>query len=73
MTYGSMVNMVVAYSVMVTPVDDIRVVGQVDSCLYCNCIPWMTYGSLVRWIVAYSVMVTPMGDIWVNGQHGCCL
>ncbi|CAI9263604.1 unnamed protein product [Lactuca saligna] len=70
MIYGSLVNMVVAYGVMVLPIDNIWVVRQHGVCLSC---PWMTYGSLVNMVLAYGVMVLCMDDIWVIDQHGICL
>ncbi|CAI9302957.1 unnamed protein product [Lactuca saligna] len=51
--------MVVEYGVMGTPMDDIWVIGQNGSRVWCH--------------VAYGVMVTPKDDIWVSGQHGSCL
>ncbi|CAI9303174.1 unnamed protein product [Lactuca saligna] len=70
MKYGSLVNMVIAYGVMVSPMDEIRIIGQHGSRLWC---PWRTYGSLVNMVVASGVMVSPMDEIRVIGQHGSCL
>ncbi|CAI9285092.1 unnamed protein product [Lactuca saligna] len=75
-TYGSLVNMVVAYDVMVSPMDEtqllmvsmdeIRVIRQHGSRLWCSC---RIYGSLVNMVVAYGVLVSPMDEIRVIGQH----
>ncbi|CAI9303173.1 unnamed protein product [Lactuca saligna] len=62
--------MVIAYGVMVSPMDEIRIIGQHGSRLWC---PWRTYGSLVSMVVASGVMVSPMDEIRVIGQHGSCL
>nr|KAJ0222440.1 hypothetical protein LSAT_V11C200054900 [Lactuca sativa] len=58
MTYGSLVNMVVAYGVIVSPMDNMQVIGQHGSFLWC---PWMTCGSLVNMVVAYGVMAEHEG------------
>ncbi|CAI9267831.1 unnamed protein product [Lactuca saligna] len=83
MTYGSLVKMIVAYCVMVSPIDYIWVIGQhvaygvmvspmddirvIGQHGSCLWYPWMTYESLVNMVVAYGVMVSPMDDIWVIG------
>ncbi|CAI9264600.1 unnamed protein product [Lactuca saligna] len=60
MTYGSLVNMVVAYGVHGIPIDDIWVIGQRGSGL---CYPWDTH-------VSHMWLMVSMDDIWVIGQHG---
>ena len=41
-----------AWYLLMVSMDDIHVIGQHGSCLWC---PWMTYESLANMVVAYGV------------------
>ena len=62
MTYRSLVNPIVSYSVMVLPMDDIWVIGHMVVGYSVMVIPWLNV------IVGYSVMITQWitYGLWVD-------